>query len=93
MDPQSSQTGRETSRRTDNGDSSNSPPSINLSKSGGAIRGIGEKLAANPATGTGSMTIPIATSPGRSGFGRQLSLSYDSGAGKVPLIAIKEIIG
>jgi len=27
------------------------------------------------------MTVPIATSPGRSGFGPQLSLSYDSGAG------------
>lgn len=41
---------------------------------------MGEKFAANPVTGTGSMTIPIATSPGRSGFGPQLSLSYDSGA-------------
>jgi RHS repeat-associated protein len=27
------------------------------------------------------MTVPIFTSPGRSGFGPQLSLSYDSGAG------------
>ena len=27
------------------------------------------------------MTVPIATSPGRSGFSPQLSLSYDSGAG------------
>jgi hypothetical protein len=42
---------------------------------------MGEKFAANPVTGTGSMTVPIATSPGRSGFGPQLSLSYDSGAG------------
>ena len=56
-------------------------PSITLPKGGGAIRGIGEKFAANPVTGTGSMTIPIATSPGRSGFGPQLALSYDSGAG------------
>ncbi len=60
------------------------PPSINLSKGGGAIRGIGEKFAANPVTGTGSMTVPIATSPGRSGFGPQLNLSYDSGAGNGP---------
>ena len=30
------------------------------------------------------MTIPIATSPGRSGFGPQLSLSYDSGSGNGP---------
>ena len=59
-------------------------PSISLPKGGGAIRGIGEKFAANPVTGTGSMTVPIATSPGRSGFGPQLSLSYDSGAGNGP---------
>ena len=39
-------------------------PSISLPKGGGAIRGIGEKFAANPVTGTGSMTVPIATSPG-----------------------------
>lgn len=59
-------------------------PSISLPKGGGAIRGIGEKFAANPVTGTGSMAVPIATSPGRSGFGPQLSLSYDSGAGNGP---------
>ncbi|WP_218032361.1 SpvB/TcaC N-terminal domain-containing protein [Paenibacillus glycanilyticus] len=56
-------------------------PTISLPKGGGAIRGMGEKFAANPVTGTGSMSVPIATSPGRSGFGPQLSLSYDSGAG------------
>ena len=54
-----------------------SAPSITLPKGGGAISGIGEKFAANPVTGTGSMTVPIFTSPGRSGFGPQLSLSYD----------------
>ncbi len=56
-------------------------PNISLPKGGGAIKGIGEKFAANPVTGTGSMSVPIATSPGRSGFGPQLSLSYNSGAG------------
>ncbi|MPZ76801.1 MAG: toxin [Deltaproteobacteria bacterium] len=30
------------------------------------------------------MTVPIATSPGRAGFGPELSLSYDSGAGNGP---------
>src|SRR5689334_9907024 len=30
------------------------------------------------------MTVPIATSPGRSGFGPQLVLSYDSGSGNGP---------
>ena len=59
-------------------------PTIQLPKGGGAIRGIGEKFAANPVTGTGSMSVPIATSPGRAGFGPQLSLTYDSGAGNGP---------
>lgn len=62
----------------------NKSPAISLPKGGGAIRGMGEKFSANPVTGTGSMTVPIATSPGRSGFGPQLSLSYDSGAGNGP---------
>jgi hypothetical protein len=39
-------------------------PSISLPKGGGALSGIGEKFATNPVTGTGSMTVPIATSPG-----------------------------
>jgi len=60
------------------------PPSISLPKGGGAIRGIGEKFGANPVNGTGSMTVPIATTPGRSGFGPQLALSYDSGASNGP---------
>ncbi len=59
-------------------------PSISLPKGGGAIRGMGEKFAANPVTGTGSLSIPIFTSPGRSGFGPGLSLSYDSGSGNGP---------
>jgi hypothetical protein len=58
--------------------------SLNLPKGGGAIRGIGEKFAANPVTGTGSLSVPIYTSPGRSGFGPQLALSYDSGSGNGP---------
>ena len=56
-------------------------PAITLPKGGGAIKGIDEKFAVNPATGAASMSVPIATSPGRSGFGPQLSLSYNSGAG------------
>jgi RHS repeat-associated protein len=59
-------------------------PTLSLPKGGGAIRGIGEKFAANPVTGTGSMAVPIATSPGRSGFGPDLALSYDSGSGNGP---------
>jgi RHS repeat-associated protein len=75
---QSRESGREVAA-TDK--SSSAAPTISLPKGGGAIRGIGEKFAANPVTGTGSMTVPIVTSPGRAGFGPQLSLSYDSGAG------------
>ncbi len=60
------------------------PPSISLPKGGGAVRGIGEKFAANPVTGTGSLTVPLATSPGRGGFGPQLALAYDSGSGNGP---------
>src|SRR5258706_14417539 len=59
-------------------------PSISLPRGGGAIRGIGEKFAANPVTGTGSMTVPIAASPGRNGFGPPPSLSYHSGSGNCP---------
>src|SRR5438046_2151379 len=73
-----------TAQAENDGEGRASVPSISLPKGGGAIRGIGEKFAANPVTGTGSMSVPIATSPGRSGFGPQLSLSYDSGAGNGP---------
>ena len=70
-------------RTSGDGQTIASPPVISPPK-GGAIRGMGEKFAANPVTGTGSVTVPIATSPGRSGFGPQLALSYDSGAGNGP---------
>ncbi|KAF7513142.1 hypothetical protein GJ744_010538 [Endocarpon pusillum] len=56
-------------------------PSITLPKGGGAIRGIEEKFNADTITGAGSVTIPITTSPGRAGFGPQLSLAYSSGGG------------
>ncbi len=79
-----SKTTQRGSKEAGNGQGAFSAPSLSLPKGGGAIRGIGEKFAANPVTGTGSMTVPIATSPGRSGFGPQLSLSYDSGAGNGP---------
>jgi hypothetical protein len=59
-------------------------PSVTLPRCGGAIGGIGEKFSANPVTGTGAMSAPIATSPDRGGFGPQLYLSYDSGAGNGP---------
>lgn len=59
-------------------------PSPSLPKGGGAIRGMGEKFAVNPARGTGSMSVPIALSPGRGGIDPALALGYDSGAGNSP---------
>ena len=45
------------------------PPMITLPKGGGAIRGIGEKFAANPVTGTGSHDgADRRRVPGRAGF-------------------------
>ena len=45
---------------------------------------MGEKFAANPVSGTGATTVPLAVSPGRSGFTPSLTLSYDSGSGNGP---------
>ena len=77
-------TGEKTSQSEGEGTEKPVAPAIALPKGGGAVRGIGEKFAANPVTGTGSMSVPIATSPGRTGFGPHLSLSYDSGSGNGP---------
>ncbi len=60
------------------------PPSVSLPRGGGAIRDIGEKFSVSAATGTANLTVPVATSPGRAGFGPSLSLSYDSGSGNGP---------
>jgi hypothetical protein len=57
-------------------------PAVSLPKGGGAIRGMGEKFAANPVNGSATCSIPV--SPGRSGFGPRLSLRYDSGSGNGP---------
>ena len=54
---------------------------ISLPKGGGAIRGIGETFQPNLFTGTGNFSVPIATSPGRNGFGPQLTLQYSTGNG------------
>src|SRR5262245_35940998 len=69
---------------TGRGSATVAPPSISLPKGGGAICGIGEKFSVNPATGTGSLTVPIFASPGRLGFSPSLALTYDLGAGNGP---------
>ncbi len=74
---------QETSR--DKSEEQRSPlPTPTLPKGGGAIRDIGEKFTANPASGTGSVSVPIFTSPGRGGFHPELTLNYDSGSGNGP---------
>ncbi|MFV8753052.1 SpvB/TcaC N-terminal domain-containing protein [Nannocystaceae bacterium ST9] len=59
-------------------------PAISLPTGGGALRSIGEKFSANPFSGTGSTSVPVASSPGRGGFGPSLALSYGSGQGNGP---------
>jgi RHS repeat-associated protein len=61
-----------------------SAPQISFPKGGGALRGIGETFSADLLTGTGSLKVPIALTPGRPGGGPQLSLAYDSGNGNGP---------
>lgn len=59
-------------------------PSIAPPKGGGAFRSVAEKFAANPATGSGSVQIPLPVSPGRAGFAPSLALGYDSSGGNGP---------
>lgn len=82
--PNTSKTSAPAKGEQSSGGGAFSVPSISLPKGGGAIRGIGEKFGVNSATGTGSLSVPIAMSPGRSGLGPQLELSYDSGSGNGP---------
>ncbi|HMJ09914.1 MAG TPA: SpvB/TcaC N-terminal domain-containing protein, partial [Polyangiaceae bacterium] len=55
-----------------------------MPKGGGAIRGMGEKFAADPVRGSLGGTVPLAVSPGRSAFGPALAVHYDSSAGNGP---------
>ncbi|KAH7110695.1 SpvB domain-containing protein, partial [Dactylonectria macrodidyma] len=59
-------------------------PTLSLPKGGGALRGIDEKFTTNGATGSAGLTVSINSSPSRSGFHPQLSLTYDSGSGNGP---------
>lgn len=58
------------------------PLQVSLPKSGGAVRGIGKKFAANPGMGTGTTCLPISLSPDRGEFGPQIAHSYNSGEGQ-----------
>jgi len=59
------------------------PPPLSLPKSGGALRGLGEKFQAGGPTGTGSLRIPLPVSPCR-GAEPALALTYDTGHGAGP---------
>lgn len=57
---------------------------LSLPSGGGAIKGIGETFQPHLFDGTGSYTIPIATSSARGDAGPKLSLQYSSGNGNGP---------
>ena len=60
-------------------------PSLSLPKGGGAIRGMGEKFAANPVTGSGFNVGAHSRQPRSRGFRSAIFHSqYDSGAGNGP---------
>src|SRR5690554_5193323 len=65
-------------------DKSSFAPDLAVPKGGGAIRGMGEKFSADMFTGSAGISVPIATSPGRGGFGPSLALTYSSGSGNGP---------
>ena len=54
-------------------------PEVTLPKSGGAIRGLGEKFTVGSATGTASLSVPLPLAAAR--MTPQMALAYDSGAG------------
>jgi RHS repeat-associated protein len=54
-------------------------PEVTLPKSGGAIRGLGEKLSVASATGTANLSVPLPLGAAR--MTPQLQLTYDSGGG------------
>ncbi len=58
-------------------------PDLSLPKGGGALKGIGEKIAVNPATGGLSLSIPLPLPKAR-GVSPPLSLAYGSGGGAGP---------
>ncbi len=70
-----------TTSENGSGDRALTPPALSLPRGGGAIRAIGEKFTANPATGTGEFTIRIPASPARSRSTPSLALSWQSAAG------------
>jgi len=69
---------------TDGQPSQIAAPTISLPRGGGAIRGIGEKFATNPVTGSATFRFCCLRPRAVVAFGPQLTLSYDSSNGNSP---------
>lgn len=57
---------------------------ISVPKGGGSVKGLGEKFSADPHTGTGNFSVPIALPAGRNGLKPELSLVFSTGSGNNP---------
>lgn len=59
-------------------------PKVSRPSGGGSIRGIGERVEANPANGSCRIELPLLLPEGRGDLGTNLTLSYSSGGGDGP---------
>lgn len=59
-------------------------PRVSRPSGGGSIRGMGERVEANPANGTCRVEMPLLLPDGRGDLGTNLTLSYSSGGGDGP---------
>lgn len=59
-------------------------PQVARPNGGGSIRGMGERVEANPANGTCRIEVPLLLPEGRVPLGNNLVLSYGSGSGEGP---------
>ena len=59
-------------------------PTPALPRGGGACHGIGERLSVDSSSGSCSVTVPLAVSPGRAASSVELALTYSSGASRSP---------
>ncbi|AKF09564.1 SpvB/TcaC N-terminal domain-containing protein [Sandaracinus amylolyticus] len=61
------------------------PQAISLPTAEGSIDGMGESFTPNLSSGTGSIGVPIAVAPGRSGVQPSFSLAYATSGGNGPV--------
>lgn len=60
------------------------PSVLSLPSGPGSIEGLGESFEPSMSSGTASYAVPLATPPGRAGFGPKLVLAYDGGGSNGP---------